>query len=119
MSRAKRQGASVLACMALALGCSFGLACAGAVDSSSAVQCRVQSARLNFGRLNLQRPPPVAGEGEVVVACQNTASEGQRVTLSVLFPSVGVQTAFLQSGHGALPVVFSAMRNGPCAGAMA
>jgi len=106
MSRSKRKGARVLACMVLALGCSFNLACVGAVHSTSAVHCLVQSARLNFGRLNLQRPPQVAGEGEVVVACQNTSSEGRRVTLSVLFPTAGVQTAFLQSGNEALAVVF-------------
>ncbi|PUE31757.1 spore coat protein U domain-containing protein [Limnohabitans sp. Jir72] len=106
MSRSVGQRFSVLARMAVAWLGSFGLACAGALDDTSAVHCLVQSASLNFGRLNLQRPPPVPGEGEVVVACQNTASEVRRVTLSLTFPTMGVQTALLQSGHGAMPVVF-------------
>lgn len=106
MSRSVGQRFGVMARMAVAWLFSFGMACAGALDDTSAVHCLVQSASLNFGRLNLQRQSPVAGEGEVVVTCQNTSGELRRVTLALMFPSLGVQTALLQSGHGAMPVVF-------------
>jgi spore coat protein U-like protein len=79
---------------------------AGPVDDASAVRCILQSASLNFGRLSLKRPAPVAGEGEAVVACQNVSSEVRRVDLSLSFATAGPQSALLQSSHGALGAVF-------------
>jgi hypothetical protein len=73
---------------------------------ASVVHCVLQSASLNFGRLNLQRAPPVTGEGEAVVACQNTATELRRVDLSLSFATMGPKTARLQAGHGTLAVAF-------------
>lgn len=100
-NRASMWVTTVILCL-----CGFDMVYADPLNDTLTVHCLVQSARLNFGRLNLQRPSPVAGEGEVVVACQNNSSEVRRVTLSVMFPSMGVQTALLQSGQGVLPVIF-------------
>lgn len=85
---------------------SDGMSHAGPTVDSSEVHCVLQSATLNFGRFNLQRSPPVAGEGEAVVACQNTATELRRVELALAFPTMGPQTALLQSGHGSLAMAF-------------
>ena len=93
------------ACAAIGL-CGGWTVCAGGQDSAWAVRCIVQSGQLNFGRLNLQHTSPVTGEGEAVVACQNTSSDPQRVTLSLQFPSGQGQTARLQSGRSSLPVTF-------------
>ena len=48
-----------------------GAAQAEAAHDTAGVQCVVQSASLNFGRLNPQRSPWVVGEGAARVACQN------------------------------------------------
>ena len=93
------------ACAAIGL-CGGWTVCAGGQDAAWAVRCLVQSGQLNFGRLNLQHTSPVTGEGEAVVACQNTSSDPQRVTLSLQFPSGQGQTARLQSGRSSLPVTF-------------
>jgi hypothetical protein len=93
------------ACAVLSL-CGGWTVCAGGQDAAWAVRCLVQSGQLNFGRLNLQHTSPVTGEGEAVVACQNTSSDPQRVTLSLQFPSWQGQTARLQSGRSRLPVTF-------------
>ena len=95
----------LIACAVLGLcgGCTV---CAGGQDTAWAVRCLVQSGQLNFGRLNLQHASPVTGEGEAVVACQNTSSDPQRVTLTLQFPSWQGQTARLQSGRSSLPVTF-------------
>jgi spore coat protein U-like protein len=79
---------------------------AGPDVDASAVHCILQSASLNFGRLNLKLPPPVAGEGEAMVACQNMSTEVRRVELSLAFATMGPQTALLQSSHGSLAVAF-------------
>lgn len=79
---------------------------AEAAHDTVGVQCVVQSASLNFGRLNPQRSPWVVGEGAARVACQNNTPEVRRVTLSVAFLGLGPQTAVLQSGHSALAVAF-------------
>ncbi len=79
---------------------------ADAVDNSTEVICLLQSASLNFGRLGLHRPPLVAGEGEMVVVCQNTATALRRVNLALAFPTMGQSTAWLQSGRGTLAVAF-------------
>jgi len=93
------------ACAVLGL-CGGWTVCAGGQDTAWAVHCLAQSGQLNFGRLNLQHTSPVTGEGEAVVACQNTSSDPQRVTLSLQFPSGQGQTARLQSGRSSLPVTF-------------
>ncbi len=98
--------ASVLTASAIPLLWTPCLTHAGTEDDTSAVHCVLQSASLNFGRLNLQRSTPVAGEGEAMVACQNTATEARHVELLVTFPTLGPQTAFLQSSHGSLAVAF-------------
>lgn len=84
--------------------CSVDVASAGKLEGASAVHCFVKSARLNFGRLNLQRPSPLPGEGEVVVSCQNTSKELQRVTLSLVFPTLEHPTVLLRSDRGTLSV---------------
>jgi spore coat protein U-like protein len=96
----------VLAACAGILLSSPGVAQAGPDVDASAVRCIVQSARLNFGRLTLRRPQQVAGEGEAVVACQNTSTEVRRVELALTFPTVGPHTALLQSSRGTLAVAF-------------
>lgn len=106
MSHFSHKPRCLRAVLVIVCGSFFGTAFGGVVEDTSGVHCLVPSASLNFGRLNLQRPPPVPGEGELVVACQNTSSEVRRVMLLQAFPSVGVQTAFLQSGHVAMPVLF-------------
>jgi spore coat protein U-like protein len=106
MSRPATHIASVLAAGALGLLWLPGVTWAEAANDSAGVQCVLQSASLNFGRLNLQRAPLVAGEGEVRVACQNTAPEVRRVMLSMAFSTPGPQTAVLQSGRSALAVAF-------------
>ena len=106
MNRHAIRISSVLAASAIALLWSPCVTHAGPADDTSEVHCVLQSASLNFGRLNLQRPPPVAGEGEAMVACQNTATEMRRVELSLTFPTMGLQTALLQSSHGSLAVAF-------------
>lgn len=72
----------------------------------SAVRCSLQSASLNFGFLTLHRQSPVAGEGEAVVACQNSATALRRVELWLSFPTMGPETAVLQSNQGAITVAF-------------
>jgi spore coat protein U-like protein len=79
---------------------------AGPAVDASEVRCLVQSARLNFGRIHLKQPQRVAGEGEAVVACQNTSHDVRRVELSLSFPTIGPATGFLQSGRGTLAVAF-------------
>jgi Spore Coat Protein U domain len=106
MNRIIHKPCSVLAAFVIVCWSCFVTVFAGVVEDTTAVHCLVQSASLNFGRLNLQRPSPVPGEGELVLACQNTSSESRRVTFSLALPSVGVQTTLLQSGRVAMPVMF-------------
>lgn len=106
MSRHTLRIACMLAAGALGVLWRPGAAQAEADHDTAGVQCVVQSASLNFGRLNLQRSPWVVGEGAARVACQNNTPEVRRVMLSVAFPGLGPQTAVLQSGHSALAVVF-------------
>ena len=100
------QGLRVLGAMALALLWAACASAADAADNSAEVNCLLQSASLNFGRLGLHRPPLVAGEGEMVVVCQNTATALRRVNLTLAFPTMGHATALLQSSHGSLAVAF-------------
>lgn len=73
---------------------------------ATAVRCILQSASLNFGKFGLKQPTPMAGEGEAVVACQNVSTEVRRVDVSLAFPSMGSQTAYLQSAHASVAVAF-------------
>lgn len=84
----------------------WGLVCAATPEDSSPVQCSVQSALLNFGRLHAQHPLQVIGEGEAVLNCHNTANDPRRVTLTLSFPTLGLQSAVLTQGPSALPVHF-------------
>ena len=79
---------------------------ATAPDDPTAIQCSLESARLEFGRLTLQRPPPIAGEGEAVVVCQNPSASVRRAEITLAFPTMGPQTAMLQGGKGQLAVAF-------------
>lgn len=89
-----------------------GAAWAGAkIDASVAgdlaqVQCSLVSASLNFGRLNLQQPYRVVGEGEVVVVCLNPSTGVRQMELELAFPTMGRQTALLQAGQSTLTVAF-------------
>lgn len=106
MRRHVARMAGVLATLSMAWVWAPCAAYAGTAVDAVQVNCVLQSASLNFGRLNLQWRTPYAGEGEAVVACQNTASEARRVVLSMTLASMGPQSAFLQSSHGALAVTF-------------
>ena len=79
---------------------------ADTTEDASPVQCIVQSARLDFGRLGLHRPHLVAGQGEAVVACLNATQQMRHVELWLTFPTMGPQTAALQSRQGSLAVRF-------------
>ena len=70
------------------------------------VQCSLESASLNFGRLNLQQQFRVVGEGEAVVVCQNPSTGVRHVELTLAFPTMGLQTALLQASQGTLVVAF-------------
>jgi hypothetical protein len=70
------------------------------------VQCRIESASLNFGRINPQREFRVVGEGEAVVVCRNPSTGMRRVELTLAFPTMGLQTALLQASQGTLAVAF-------------
>lgn len=94
------------AAMATLVVGSAGATHAAPLDDASAVHCTLQSASLNYGRLTLQRQSPVAGEGEAVVACRNTATSLRRVELWLSFPTVGPEIAVLQSGRSTITVVF-------------
>lgn len=72
----------------------------------AAVQCTLQATRLHFGRLSMQRPALVQGKGDLAVLCQNLTQETRSVELVLGFPAMGMQSATLQSGKGALPVSF-------------
>lgn len=69
------------------------------------VQCSLESASLNFGRLNLQQLR-VVGEGEAVVVCHNPSTGVRHVELTLAFPTLGLQTALLQASQGTLAVAF-------------
>jgi spore coat protein U-like protein len=68
------------------------------------VQCSLESASLNFGRLNLQQQFRVVGEGEVVVVCHNPSTGVRHVELTLAFPTMGLQTALLLASQGTLAV---------------
>ncbi len=84
----------------------WGLVYAATPEDSTPVQCSVQSAQLNFGRLHAQQPLQVIGEGEAVLSCHNTANEPRRVTLTLSLHTLGLQAAMLTQGPLALPVHF-------------
>lgn len=69
------------------------------------VHCSLESASLNFGRLNLQQLR-VVGEGEAVVVCQNSSTGVRHVELTLAFPTMGLQTALLQANQSTLAVAF-------------
>lgn len=106
----------LLACAIAMSACSLQVspivAWAGAkTDASPAgdlaqVQCSLEPARLNFGRLNLQQQLRVVGEGEAVVVCQNPSTGVRHVELTLAFPTMGLQTALLQASQGTLAVAF-------------
>jgi hypothetical protein len=77
-----------------------------ALDDPLQIQCHLESARLDFGRLNLHRPPPTAGEGEVVAVCLNPSPTVRRAALTLAFPTMGPQTGTLQGAKGQLAVAF-------------
>lgn len=114
MKQAMKQAMHLLHKSTLALAWPWAMACVGpwglvgaaTPDDSSPVQCSVQSAQLNFGRLRAQHPLQVIGEGEAVLSCHNTANESRRVTLTLLFPTLGQQAAVLTHGPSAFPVHF-------------
>lgn len=81
-------------------------ALAGTEGDSTLVNCALQSANLNFGRIYLKRSPIVAGEGEAVVICQNIATEMRHIELSFTFPTLGRKNVALQSGRGSLAATF-------------
>lgn len=95
---------ALAAVMAFASPC--GWVHAATAEDNTPVQCRVQSAQLNFGRLHAPQALQVIGEGEAVLSCHNTANNPRRVTLTLSFPTLGQQAAVLTQGPSALPVHF-------------
>lgn len=116
MTRPPRWCARLLACAMAISACGLQwtpiVAWAGTItDATPAgdlaqVQCRLESASLNFGRLNLQRQSLVVGEGEAVVVCQNPSTGVRHVELTLAFPTMGLQTALLQASQDTLAVAF-------------
>ncbi|NTV15378.1 MAG: fimbrial major subunit CsuA/B family protein [Desulfobulbaceae bacterium] len=88
------------------------VAWAGAITDASPtgdlaqVQCSLESASLNFGRLNLQQQLRVVGEGEAVLVCLNPSTGVHHVELTLAFPTMGLQTASLQANQDTLAVAF-------------
>lgn len=73
---------------------------------SAQVQCVLDSASLNFGRISPQQHLRVVGEGEAVVVCQNLSTGVRHVELTLAFPTMGLQTALLQASQGTLAAAF-------------